>query len=250
MLPAWPAAFHQWSPLGYTSGMSLWQRFTGLLGEGVEAVGGLFDRLAARLSGDPEARRHMTFSVAIVALSAKMAKADGVVTFDEVAAFKRLVEYPPNQARHIDRLFDIARRDVGGFESHAAKVAALYEPGDPILGDIVDALFQIAGADDLIHELEIAYLARVAEVFGISDSEFESIKLRHVVPEDGDPYVILGVDRAMSFDELQKAYRELVAENHPDRLIARGVPPEFIAVANHRVAAINVAWDRIEAERR
>lgn len=230
--------------------MSLWQRFTTLLGEGVEAIGGLFDRVAARFSGDPEDRRHMTFSIAIVALSAKMAKADGVVTFDEVAAFKRIAEYPESQARHIDRLFDIARRDVAGYQSYAAKIAALYEPGDPIFGDIIDALFQIAGADNLIHELEIAYLADVARAFGMSDAEFERIKLRHVVPEDGDPYVILGVDRSMSFDALQEAYRALVAENHPDKMIARGLPPEFVAIANHRLAAINVAWDRIEEERR
>lgn len=230
--------------------MNLWQRFTNLLGDGVEAVGGLIDRITARFSGDPEDKRHMTFSVAIVALAAKMAKADGVVTFDEVAAFKRIAEYPENQARHIDRLFDIARRDVAGYQSYAAKIAGLYEQGDPIFGDIIDALFQIAGADDLIHELEIEYLANVARAFGMSDAEFERIKLRYVVPEDGDPYVILGVDRSMTFDELQQAYRSLVAENHPDRMIARGLPPEFIAVANHRLAAINVAWDRIETERR
>lgn len=230
--------------------MNLWQRFTNLVGDGVEAIGGLFDRVATLFAGSPEERRHMTFSIAIVALSAKMAKADGVVTFDEVAAFKRLVEYPESQARHIDRLFDIARRDVDGYQSYAARIAGLYEPGDPIFEDILDALFEIAGADSLVHELEIAYLADVASAFGIDDSGFERIKLRHVVPDDGDPYVILGVDRGDSYDDLRKAYRTLVAENHPDRMIARGVPPEFIAVANHRLAAINVAWDRIEAELR
>lgn len=229
--------------------MNLWQRFTGVIGDGVGAVGGLIDRIATALAGDPEARRHMTFSIAIVALSAKMAKADGVVTFDEVAAFKRLVDYPPGQARHIDRLFDIARRDVAGFEQYAAKIAALYEPDDPILGDIVDALFQIAGADNVIHELEVDYLARVAEAFGISESAFEAIKLRHTVPADGDPYAILGVDREQDLDDIQQAYRALVAEHHPDRMMARGVPPEFVAVANHRLATINVAWDRILAER-
>lgn len=230
--------------------MNLWQRFTGLIGDGVGAIGGMFDRIATLFAGSPEDRRHMTFSIAIVALSAKMAKADGVVTFDEVAAFKRLVEYPDSQARHIDRLFDIARRDVAGYQSYATRIAGLYEPGDPIFEDILDALFEIAGADNLVHELEIAFLADIAAAFGMDDAAFERIKLRHVVPDDGDPYLILGVDRGQSFDELRRAYRALVAQNHPDRMIARGVPPEFIAVANHRLATINVAWDRIEAERR
>ncbi len=230
--------------------MSLWQRFTKVLGDGVEATSGLIDRVSARLGGDPEDRKQMTFSIAIVALAAKMAKADGVVTFDEITAFRRLVAYPESQARHVERLFDLARRDVAGYESYAARIAALYEPNDPIFTDIVDALFEIAGADNFIHEAEIAYLAGVASVFGISALQFERIKLRHTMPEEGDPYLILGADRTLSFDELRKRYRKLVAENHPDRLLARGVPPEFVAVANRRLAAINVAWDRIEMERR
>jgi DnaJ like chaperone protein len=228
----------------------LWQRFTDSLGGGVDAMSGLIDRIASRLSGDPEDRKHMAFSVAIVALSAKMAKADGVVTFDEVESFKRLVSYPDNQAKHVERLFALARHDVAGFESYASKIGSLYEPGDPMLVDIMDALFEIAGADTLVHDAEVAYLARVAELFGLSEAEFERIKLRHTIPEEGDPYVILGLDRSMSFDELRKAYLKQVAENHPDRLLARGVPPEFVVVANRRLAALNVAWDRVETERR
>ena len=141
----------------------LWQRFSDFLGGGVDAMSGLIDRIASRLSGDPEDRKHMAFSVAIVALSAKMAKADGVVTFDEVDSFRRLVSYPENQAKHVERLFELARRDVAGFESYASKIGALYEPHDPMLVDIMDALFEIAGADTLVHDAEIAYLARVAE---------------------------------------------------------------------------------------
>lgn len=230
--------------------MSLWQRFTRFFGDGVEAMSGLFDRLAARLGGDPEDRKQMAFSIAIVALAAKMAKADGVVTFDEIAAFKRLVAYPENQAKHVERLFDLARRDVAGYETYAAKIAALYDAGDPILVDILDALFEIAGADNFIHEAEIAYLAGVASAFHLTPLEFERIKLRHTMPEEGDPYLVIGADRSLDFDTLRKRYRALVAENHPDRLLARGVPAEFIAVANRRLAAINVAWDRIEMERR
>jgi DnaJ like chaperone protein len=230
--------------------MTLWQRFTDFLGGGVDAMGGLIDRVASRLSGDPEDRKHMTFSIAIVALSAKMAKADGVVTLNEVEAFRRLVAFPENQAKHVERLFDLARKDVAGFESYASKIGGLYEPHDPMLTDILDALFEIAGADTLVHDSEIAYLARVAELFGISAAEFERIKLRHVVPEEGDPYAILGLDRSMNYDELRKRYLEQVSESHPDKLVARGVPPEFAVVANRRVAALNVAWDRIEAERR
>ncbi|MCC6736252.1 MAG: DnaJ family molecular chaperone [Bauldia sp.] len=230
--------------------MSIWQRFRQVLGDGVVAVGAVFDRIGTIFAGDPEERRHMAFSVAMVALSAKMAKADGVVTLDEVRAFRRLVDVPPSQAQHVERLFAMARRDVAGFESYAKKIASLYEPHDPILADLMDGLFDIASADTVIHDAEIDFLAEVARRLGFSDEEFERIKLRHVVPEDGDPYLVLGVARTLGYAELRAHYRRLVAEHHPDRLIAHGVPAEFIAIANHKLAAINVAWDRIERERK
>jgi DnaJ like chaperone protein len=96
----------------------------------------------------------------------------------------------------------------------------------------------------------MAYLSRIAELFGIAEADFERIAARHVVPEEGDPYLILGMVRGSEFAELQRQYRKLVVENHPDRLIARGLPPEAIALANDRLAAINHAWERVEAERR
>lgn len=229
--------------------MNLWQRFSKLLGDGVDAIGAVFDRVTSRVIGTPEERRQMAFSVALVALSAKMAKADGVVTFDEVAAFQRFVHYPASQARNVERLFEIAHRDVAGYESYARRVASLYPPEDPILVDLIDGLFDIARADSMIHEAEVAYLADVARIVGLSEADFERIKARHVVPEEGDPYAILGVDRGLSFDALRRHYRRLVAEQHPDRLMAHGVPEEFIAIATQRLAVINDAWDRIEKER-
>ena len=230
--------------------MGIWQRFTRLLGDGALAMGGLIERVGALLGGDPEERRHMAFSIAMVALSAKMAKADGVVTFDEVAAFRRLVSVSEGEARYVDRLFNLARRDVAGYQSYALKIAALYEADDPILSDIVEGLFGIATADRVVHEAELDYLADVAQLFGLSADAFDRIKVRHVEAAESDPYRILGAARTMSFDELRLAYRRLVAEHHPDRLMARGVPPEFITLANHRMATINVAWERIERERR
>ncbi|MGD9739157.1 MAG: TerB family tellurite resistance protein [Bauldia sp.] len=229
--------------------MNLWQRFSKLLGDGVDAIGAVFDRVTSRVIGTPEERRQMAFSVALVALSAKMAKADGVVTFDEVAAFQRFVHYPVSQARNVERLFEIAHRDAAGYESYARRVASLYPPEDPILVDLIDGLFDIARADSMIHEAEVAYLADVARIVGLSEADFERIKARHVVPEEGDPYAILGVDRGLSFDALRRHYRRLVAEQHPDRLMAHGVPEEFIAIATQRLAVINDAWDRIEKER-
>ncbi len=232
--------------------MSMWQRISGAAGSGVEAVGALLDRVGGLFSGisDPAARRQVAFSVAIIALSAKMAKADGIVTSDEVATFRSLFSMPASEERNVARLFDLAKQDTAGFESYAAKIAAIYGDDRQGLEDVIDGLFAIAKADGAVHEGEFAYLQRVASIFGFSEAAFERIAARHVVPEEGDPYVILGVERSLSMDAIRRQYRRLVTENHPDRKIAEGLPEECISIATERLATINSAFERIERERR
>lgn len=118
-----------------------------------------------------------------------------------------------------------------------------------MLEDILDGLFHIAKADGHVHEREVAFLERVAEIFSISDEHFQTILSRHAVLGEADPWLILGLERGASFEEVRKRYRKMVAENHPDRLIARGVPEEFVAIANARLASINSAYEFIERSR-
>lgn len=208
----------------------------------VEAVRTLF-------SGDPELRRRVAFSVAMIALSAKMAKADGIVTQDEVRAFQQIFSIPPKEARNVARLFDLAKADVAGFESYAVRLASLCESGRPnclMLTDILDGLFFIAKADGVLHEREGRFLHRIAQIFEIEENRYQSILARHVDLGETDPYTVLGIERGQPFDEVRRRYRKLVAENHPDRLIARGLPQEFIAIATTRIAAINAAYELIE----
>ncbi|MCC2112050.1 MAG: DnaJ family molecular chaperone [Hyphomicrobiales bacterium] len=232
--------------------MGIWDRigeFAGQLRQRsslIDAIAGL----ARQLVGDRESRRQLTFTMAMIALSAKMAKADGVVTADEIRAFEQLFEMPAGQEANIARMFDLARQDVAGYDRYAAQIAALYKDEPAVLADIVEGLFHIAKADGVVHEAEDAFLYRVAGIFGISDAEFGTIRARHVVADRNDPYVILGADRSMSDAEIRRHYRRLVAENHPDRHIALGMPEEFIRIATEKLAAINEAYDRIAAERR
>ena len=208
----------------------------------VEAVRTLF-------SGDPELRRRVAFSVAMIALSAKMAKADGIVTQDEVRAFQQIFSIPREEARNVARLFDLAKADVAGFESYAERLAALCGSGRPncaILTDILDGLFFIAKADGVLHEREGRFLHRIAQIFEIGEERYQSILARHVDLGEIDPYTVLGIERGQPFDEVRRRYRKLVAENHPDKLIARGLPQEFIAIATTRIAAINAAYELIE----
>lgn len=234
--------------------MGIFVRISDFLTRGSgSALSALIEAVRTTFRGDPQLRRRVAFSIAMIALYAKMAKADGVVTPDEVRAFHEVFSVPREELRNVARLYDLAKKDVAGFESYARQMASLCgsgEPNCPMLEDILDGLFHIAKADGILHEREQAFLARVAEIFEINDEHFAQIRARHVMTGDTDPYVLLGVRRDAPFGEIRRRYRELVAESHPDRMIARGVPEEFVAIATNRVAALNAAYESLERARR
>lgn len=233
--------------------MSIWSR----IGEFVSrtpgaALSAIIEAVRTVFEGDPELRRRVAFSIAMIALSAKMARADGVVTQDEVQAFYEIFDVPHDEARNVARLYDLAKSDTAGFETYAGQMARLCGSGEPnctMLEDILEGLFHIAKADGLVHEREVEFLHRVAQIFEIDEAHFRSILARHVHGGADDPYIVLGLERGAGFDVVRSAYRRLVVENHPDRLIARGVPEEFVAIANGRLAAINSAYEMIERSR-
>lgn len=230
--------------------MSIWNRLGAFVAEVAgEAFSAVVDAVRTVFEGDLETRRQVGFSIAMIALSAKMAKADGVVTEDEVRAFQQIFEIPENEFGNVSRLYNLARQDVAGFHSYAQQVKRLFPQEDEILEDVMDGLFHIAKADGLYHHNEIAFMDDVADIFGITGRQYERIVARHMEPGDGDPYVQIGADQTWDNERLKAHYRKLVAENHPDRMIARGVPEEFVAISNERMASINRSWDRIKLER-
>lgn len=234
--------------------MSIWVRISDFVsGTAGNALGGLVEQVRTVFAGDPETRARVAFSVAMIALSAKMAKADGVVTTSEVDAFREIFEIPDEEAERVASLYNLAKRDVAGYQSYAAQLAGLCgsgQPDCPMLRDILDGLFHIAKADGLVHEKELAFLSDVAAIFGITEAEFDRIRARHVDIGDGDPWRILGLEPGTAYADARRRYRDLVRDNHPDTMAARGVPAEFHAIAHERIAAINAAWDRVESELR
>ncbi|MCH4541576.1 MULTISPECIES: J domain-containing protein [Brucella/Ochrobactrum group] len=230
--------------------MSIWVR----IGEFVtsvasNAITGVIEAVRTVFEGDADTRRRVAFSIAMIALSAKMAKADGVVTQDEIRAFQDIFSVPKEETAHVARLYDLAKQDVAGYESYARQLAGLCSEGQTdchLLEDILDGLFHIATADGYVHEKEMAFLAGVADIFGYDEVAFDRIAIRHVQRGADDPYAILGLERGVSFEMARKRYRSLVKEHHPDRLVAEGLPLEFITIANRRLAAINAAWASIE----
>ncbi|WP_207458309.1 TerB family tellurite resistance protein [Azospirillum sp. SYSU D00513] len=200
--------------------------------------------------GDPT--QSVAFTIGVIALSAKMARADGVVKRVEVNTFKRLFQVPPEELDHVGRVFDLARRSTHGFEVYARQIAALFEDRHAVLEELLDSLLAIAEADDELHEVEAGYLREVARIFGFGDADFDRILAGHHIagtPDENDPYHLLGVTRADPDDAIKAAHRRLVREHHPDRLIAQGMPQEFIDLTTRKVAAINAAYDRIQQDR-
>ncbi|KQT83662.1 molecular chaperone DjlA [Methylobacterium sp. Leaf465] len=233
-----------WGKLG---GAGLGLAIGGPLGGLVGGVAGHFlvDREGALFGTTP---RDVVFTTGLVALAAKMAKSDGVVTQAEVEAFAKVVQVDERARPGVQRLFDLAKGTANGFEAYARQLATTFHDEPALLEDVLDGLFHIAKADGAIHEAEERYLRAVAETFGYDEAAFRRIAARHVRLSD-DPYLVLGLDHDVDDAGLKAAHRALVRENHPDRAIARGLPPEAVAIATRRLAAINAAYDRISTER-
>jgi DnaJ like chaperone protein len=220
--------------------MSIWQRIAGAVQEVGDTVGGFFTSTTP-----PE--KSVAFTIGMIALGAKMARADGAVTMDELSAFGDVFQVPEKDRAAVQRVFDLAKQDIAGFESYAKQVAALFEPGSDMLENVLDGLFHIAKADGAVHEDELEFLRHVSEIFGFDAKAFHRITARHVVFAD-DPYDILGVPRDMPFEDIRKAHRKLVRELHPDKHVASGMPQELIMITTERLARINEAFDRIKKE--
>lgn len=227
--------------------MSVWQRLGAVVGSFSQRTG-VAGSLANALDPDTwlPGGRDAAFTLALIALSAKMAVADGVVTASEFRAFQRTVEIPDGVEQQVDRLFRMAQQDVAGYEAYARKIGRFFHDQPETLEHVLDSLFFIASADGMIHEAELEYLRSVSDIFGFDDARFEQLAAQHVLIDEGaDPYIVLGLAPSADRNEVRRVYRLLVAEHHPDRLIAKGVPEELLDMATARMAAINHAYSKI-----
>lgn len=233
--------------IGGTAGFAL----GGPLGALVGALAGhAVDRFGAEMSGEVRGQdKETAFTIAVIALSAKMAKADGTVTRDEIDVFKQIFRVPPDEIKNVGRIFDLAKKDARGFEPYARQVAKMFAHNPAVLEELLDSLFYIAKADKVIHPAELEYLREVARIFGFGEATFARIRETHMGRDAADPYTVLGVSQEASDAEVRRAYLGLIRENHPDTLVAQGMPEDFIQLANDRMAAINAAYDRVREQR-
>ena len=224
--------------------MSIWKRISDAIAamrQG-ESLSTIFERLRT----PPE--RSVAFTIAVIALGAKMAKADGLVTRDEVTAFREVFQIAQDDEAQAARVFNLARQDAAGFEEYAQNIARMFGPENQTKCYLMEGLFHIAIADGEYHPNEDDFLSRVAEIFGLEELTFRSLRTRFVPDARPNPYDVLGVSADATRAEIREAWRAMVKEHHPDRAIARGLPQEAVKLAETRFKAINDAWEEISAE--
>ena len=224
--------------------MSIWTRISEALsalasGEGLQEV---FDRLRT----PPELT--VGFTIAVVALGAKMAKADGQVTRDEVTAFREVFQIAEGDAEGAAKVFNLARTDVAGFDDYARRIKGMFGEDTDMLADLMEGLFHIAMADGVYHPNENAFLEEVAEIFALPEGRFETLRARFVPNSSPLPHTVLGIAPDATRAQARAAWRKLVRANHPDALTARGLPQEAVKLAEKRMIDINRAWETLSGK--
>ena len=239
--------------------MSIWGKILG--GATGFAFGGPIGALLGGVAGHaidkiktkkklPEetALKQIGFTIGVIVLSAKMAKADGKVTEDEIRAFKEKINVPDSEIKNVAKLWDQAKKTTDGFQIYARQIANLLEKNSSVLEELLKLLIIIALADGKITIPEIKYLKEVGNIFGFSEEDFERI-YSSKSGVSSDPYQILGISRDASIDEIKQKWKQLAINHHPDRLISQGIPEDLIHKSTSRLKEINNAWDTIQNQR-
>lgn len=221
--------------------MSIWTR----IAEALSALtkGESLAHVFERLKTPPE--RSVAFTIAVIGLGAKMAKADGLVTRDEVAAFRQVFQIPKQDEAQAARVYNLARQDVAGYEVYAGTIAKMFHQDRSTLENLIEGLFYIAIADGEYHPSENDFIHSVANIFGINERSFRSLRTRFVPDVMPDAYDVLGVTPDTPFDDIRKAWRAKIRDTHPDRMMARGLPEEAITLATKNMIAVNLAWETL-----
>ena len=234
--------------------MSIWGKVIG--GAAGFAIGGPLGALLGTLAGHAidkqlpsnnskhEAYRSIAFTAGVIALSAKMAKADGKVTKEEIITFRRLVQIPKENVEQVGKLWELAKKTTDGYDLYAQQISSLFKKEQAILERILDLLFEIAKSDGVIQESELKYLKHVSEILDFNDQTF--LRLLALHKPDNNPYEILGLSPSVDPKTVNQTWKKLIKENHPDRLIGEGMPEEFIESANQKLSLINEAYEEIK----
>ena len=235
--------------IGGTAGFALGGPLGAILGV---MAGNIYDRskkTSFKFHEIPNQQKQSIFALSVIMLAAKLAKADGVVTKDEIEAFKEKFKIPSKDMHQVGKIFNEAKKTTYGFESIAQQVAELFQDNKVVLEELLNNLFYIAEADGKISSDELSFLRTVSSIFKFSENTFQRIYQARLNDKESDPYKVLGVKRTDNEETIKKAWIRLTKEHHPDNLVAKGMPPEFIEQVTKETSAINTAYDKINKQR-
>ncbi len=203
---------------------------------------------SARRSGFQQsfAQSQQMFAISLIILTAKLSKADGHVSKEELIAVKQKLKIPKHEIDQVGKIFNKAKEDSLGYEPYAQQIAQIYQRQPAVLDEVVNILFYVAEADGNVSEPELIMIKNIANIFGLNDSQFNGIKESRKSSDKLNPYVVLGCDPSDDFASIRKKYLKLSKEHHPDVLVSKGVPKEVIEESKKKMRAINSAFDKIE----
>ena len=242
--------------------MSIWGKIVG--GTAGFALGGPLGAILGVMAGNVFDRSKKTkfnfdqisnqqkqniFALSVIILSAKIAKSDGAVTKDEIAAFKEKFKIPPGEISQVAKIFNEAKKNKFGYEKIADQIGLLFSNNKLLLEELLNNLFFIAEADGNISVNEIEILKSISQSFRLKEQDFLRIFNSRLNNKESDPYKVLDVSREDTDSDIRKKWILLNKEHHPDNLVSKGMPQEFIDQANKELSAINLAYDKIKKYR-
>ncbi len=231
------------SLIGGMIGLSLGGPFGMLLGS---LIGGKISRAKSRAGFGSFAQPQQIFALSLIVLSAKLSKADGQVSKEELIAVKDKLKIPENEIDQVGKIFNKAKEESAGYEPYAQQIAQIYKGNINVLEEVINILFYIAESDGNVSESEVKMIEHIAQIFGLTEIQFNSIKESRKTSDKINPYIVLESNPDDAIETIRKRYLKLSKEHHPDLLMSKGVPQEVIDESKAKMRAINSAWDQIQ----
>ena len=209
-------------------------------------LGGKISRISSskKISGQQNAQE--VFALSLIILSAKLSKADGHVSKEELIAVKEKLQIPDSEIDQVAQIFNKAKDESTGYEPYAKQIAEIFKGNINVLEEVINILFYIAEADGHVSSDEEDMIANIAYIFGLSQKQYQSIKESRKSSDKLNPYIVLESQPTDDLQIIRKKYIKLSKEHHPDLLMSKGVPVEVINESKNKMRVINAAWDQVQ----
>ena len=207
-------------------------------------IGGKVSR--SRSSFKSFAQPQQVFALALIVLSAKLSKADGEVSREELIAVKDKLKIPEHELDQVGKIFNKAKEESAGYEPYARQIAEVYKGNLNVLEEVINTLFYIAESDGNVSDKELEMIEDIARIFGLNDVQINGIKESRKSSDKLNPYIVLESKPEDSLDTIRKRYLKLSKEHHPDLLMSKGVPQEVLDESKAKMRAVNSAWSQVQ----